>query len=210
MEPVTPVNEPGSHRVAEVAPVVSTYDPGGAAWQGSAPVAEKVPGEHSAGGTVVVVVVVVEDGAVTFTFFCTVALSPSASVTVSRTVLRPRVENVRVGLTSVEVDPSGNCQRYEAGPLVTVDSEPSNATVNGDSPLSRVGSVVIFATTPRWRTGVVWPATTAVFFPAAAGRPRFWLTTPLMPSAVPISGAQPEAPGTANELLTSRKVPFVR
>jgi hypothetical protein len=67
-------------------------------------------------GTVVVVVdvvdvVVVEVGAVTFTFFCTVALSPSASVTVSLTVFCPRVVNVRVGFTSVEVDPSGNCQR---------------------------------------------------------------------------------------------------
>jgi hypothetical protein len=60
---------------------------------------------------VVVVDVVVEVGAVTLTFFCTVALSPSASVTVSLTVLRPRLENVRVGFTSVEVDPSGNCQR---------------------------------------------------------------------------------------------------
>jgi hypothetical protein len=64
-------------------------------------------------GTVVVVVdvVVVEVGAVTFTFFCTVALSPSASVTVSLTVFCPRVVNVRVGFTSVEVEPSGNCQR---------------------------------------------------------------------------------------------------
>jgi hypothetical protein len=39
--------------------------------------------------------------------------------------------------------------------LVTVEPEPSKATVNGDSPLSRAGSVVIFAITPLIRTGVV-------------------------------------------------------
>jgi hypothetical protein len=94
--------------------------------------------------------------------------------------------------------------------LVTDDSDPLKATVNGDSPLSSTGSVTILAITPRWMIGVVWPATTAVFLPAAAGRPRLSFTTPLMPVAEPISGAQPDAPGTENELLTSRNVPFDR
>jgi hypothetical protein len=97
-----------------------------------------------------------------------------------------------------------------AGALVTVELDASNVTGNGDAPLSSTGSVVILAMTPRSRTGFVWPSRMAAFLPAAAGMPRFWLTTPLMPSVVPMSGAQPDAPGTANELLTRRKVPLVR
>ncbi len=91
-----------------------------------------------------------------------------------------------------------------------VDVEASKFTVKGDSPLRSTGSVVILATMPRARTGVVWPSSTAEFFPAADGSPKFWLTTPLMPSGTPINGAHPEAPGTAKELLTRRRVPLVR
>jgi hypothetical protein len=71
------------------------------------------------GGSVVVVVVVVVVvdvvvvvvGGVTLTFFWTVAESPSASVTVSLTALRPRVEKDLVTETWLDVVPSGNSHR---------------------------------------------------------------------------------------------------